>query len=295
MFCLLGEKITVVIVASKEDPASINIKNCLFEQQKWEESGTFKGNKVYQIEDIFVVTIEDKKIFHENLDQEIKKELEIEPKLAIFISRHTSKTGEPTLTVHPIGNYGKAEFGGKSRTLVKSSPKIMTDLLRILKKHTRYENLYHKVCFEVTHHGPYLTIPTLFIEVGSTEEEWNKKPPANVVAKSVLDLLKNYRCEDDMPEDIPVIIGIGGGHYAPRFTDMVLENKVAFGHMIPSYQIDAGNIDKKMIEQALNQTPNVKGVYIHRKGLKKPQIREYRTLLEDMGIDSISSKELEDL
>lgn len=244
---------------------------------------------------MIILTINDRKILHENIDKEIKEELGITPELVIFISRHTSKTGEPTLTVHPIGNYGKAEFGGKGRTLVKSAPKIMTQLLRILKKHATNEELYHNVCFEVTHHGPYLELPTLFIEVGSSEEEWNKKQPAKVVAKSVLDLLNKYHSEEDMPDDIPVIIGIGGGHYAPRFTDMILENKVAFGHMIPSYQTDAGNIDKEMIKEALNKTPNVKGVYIHRKGLKKPQIREYRNLLEKMGIKSISSKELEDL
>jgi len=245
--------------------------------------------------DVIIVTIEDRKIFHENLDEEIKDEMGLKPELAIFISRHTSKTGEPTLTVHPIGNYGKAEFGGKSRTLVKSSPRIMTELLRIMKRNADQEKLYHKVCFEVTHHGPYLSIPSLFIEVGSTEEEWNKKQPANVVAKTVLDLLKNYQYEKDTPDDIPVIVGVGGGHYAPRFTDVVLEKKAAFGHMIPRYQIEAGNVDDEMLEKALEETPNVSSAYLHRKSLKKSQIREYKEWFQSRGIKVISSKELEDL
>ena len=194
-----------------------------------------------------------------------------------------------------MGNYGKAEFGGKARTLVKSSPKIMTRLLRNLKKHASQEKLKHQICFEVTHHGPYLETPTIFIEIGSNEEEWIKKQSGNVVANSILDLLNSYYFEKDMPKDIPVIVGIGGGHYAPRFTDIVLEKKVAFGHMIPSYHVDAGNIDGEMLEKALQGTPNVEGVYIHRKGLKKPQVREYAKWFEERGVPSISSKELEDL
>jgi len=171
----------------------------------------------------------------------------------------------------------------------------MTQLLRNLKKYALKEKLDHQVCFEVTHHGPYMTIPTLFVEIGSDEKEWRKKQPGKVIAKSVLDLLNPHHSEKEMSKEIPVIIGIGGGHYAPRFTDIALEKKVAFGHMIPSYHVDAGNIDKEMLEEALNKTPGIKGVYIHRKGLKKPQVRKYSEWFENRGIPSISSKDLEDL
>ena len=171
----------------------------------------------------------------------------------------------------------------------------MTYLLRLLKKNAKQAKLYHKVCFEVTHHGPYLDTPTLFIEVGSNEEEWAKKEPAAVVAKSVLELLDSYRYEEDFSDDIPVLLGIGGGHYAPRFTDVVLEKKAAFGHMIPIYQIDAGNIDDEMFDQALLKTPNVSGIYIHRKSMKKSQVTEFKNKFEEKGIPIISSKELENL
>ena len=291
-------KIKVAIVASKEDPASMNIKNCLLENSEWEISSLFQGNETYvnsKNKEIAIITINDRKIFHEDLDEEIKKEFGTVPELALFVSRHTSKSGKPSLTTHPVGNYGKAEFGGKSRTLVKSSPKVMTQLLRNLNRHASNEKLEHQICFEVTHHGPYLEIPTVFIEIGSNDQEWVKKQPGNVIASSILDLFNSYSSEVDMPKDIPVIIGIGGGHYAPRFTDIILEKKVAFGHMIPSYHVDAGNIDGEMLEKALESTPNVEGVYIHRKGLKKPQVREYANWFEERGITSISSKELEDL
>jgi len=289
---------TVLVISSTIDPASTNIKKSLLNQSTWDESGTFNSNTVYRhstMKDVVIVTISDSKIRHEHLDKEVKEVLEIEPKQAIFISRHRSKTGEPTLTVHPIGNYGKAEFGGKTKILPKTSPRLMTHLLRLLKKNTEQAKLYHKVCFEVTHHGPYIEIPTLFIEVGSNEEEWEKQEPAAVVAKSVLELLDSYRYEGDFSDDIPVLLGVGGGHYAPRFTDVAFEKKAAFGHMIPMYQIDAGNIDDKMFEQALQKTPNVKGAYIHRKSMKKSQVTEFKNIFEKKGIPVISSKELENL
>ena len=64
--------------------------------------------------------------------------------------------------------------------------------------------------------------------------------------------------------------------------------------MIPTYQIDAGIINDEMFEKALNATPNVKGVYIHKKELKKSQVTQYRKWFEERGIPVISSKDLTD-
>jgi len=289
---------TVLIIASIKDPASINIKNHLLKQANWEEIETFNENPVFRhskMKDIILITINDQKITHENLDKEIEKKLKIKAKQAIFISRHTSQTGKPSLTVHPIGNYGEAQFGGGNRTLCKSSPRLMSQLLRNINKNAKEKNLYHQICLEVTHHGPYISIPSLFVEIGSNEEEWEKEKPAEVIASSLLDLLELYHYEEDFTDDIPVVLGVGGGHYAPRFTDVILEKKVAFGHMIPRYHIDSGNINDEMFEKAIQATPNVTAVYLHRKSLKKAQIREYKDWFKKRGIPAISSKELIDL
>ena len=288
----------VIIISSSTDPASTNIKKSLLENSSWDEIDTFFNRPVYKnntLEDIYLVTINDSKIQHENIDKEIKNQLNIKPKLAIFISLHTSKTGKPSLTVHPIGNYIEAKFGGKSKTLVQSSPKMMTHLLRLIKKNLQVTTLNYQVCFEVTHHGPYLEIPTLFAEVGSTEHEWNKPEPAKIIAQSSLELLKKYRYEEDFSDDIPVLVGVGGGHYAPRFTDVVFEKNAAFGHMIPLYQLDEERINYEIFEKALQKTPNAKGIYIHKKSLKKSQVTEYKKLFEKNEIAVISSKELDDL
>jgi D-aminoacyl-tRNA deacylase len=242
-----------------------------------------------------MIAINDLTIKHENIEQEIQQILKIKPTQAIYISRHTSKTEEPTLTTHPIGNYGEAEFGGITRKLTPSAPRLMTQLLRIIKKNAKIEKTYHKVCFEVTHHGPHLNIPTFYTEVGSNQKEWKKQKPAEIIAESLIELFDNYQCEEDLPKDIPVIIGIGGGHYAPRFTDIALSKNVAFGHMIPSYQIEAGNINEKILKDTFNVTPNVEGVYIHKKALKKSQVTDYKKWFKESNIQVISSKELKDL
>ena len=286
---------TVLIIASNKDPASINIKNCLLKQSQWENINTFYENKVYKNiknQNLIIITINDRKILHDNIDTEVQKNLGLKPKLAIFISRHTSKTGNPTLTLHPIGNYGKALFGGRDKKLIQSSPIIMTELLRILKRNANEKNLYHNVCFEVTHHGPNISVPSLFIEVGSTLDEWKKISPANAVAKSILELFELSYIEN-RSTDIPVLIGLGGGHYAPRFTDIALERKVAFGHMIPTYQINSGVIDELMIEDLIKNTRNLSGAYIHRKALKKSQVTEFKKIFKNKGIRIISSNDLE--
>jgi D-aminoacyl-tRNA deacylase len=289
---------TILIISSAEDPASTHIKNSLLEQTTWEEQGIFYNTPVFRhtsMKNLVLVTIPDKKIRHENIDIEVQEQLHIEPKIAIFLSRHRSKTGEPTLTVHPIGNFSDAQFGGQPKTIVPAAPKMMTHLLRLIKKNLQSTDLDYKVCYEVTHHGPFLRIPTLFTEVGSTEVQWQQKEPASIIATSLLELLRTYQYEEDFPKDIPVILGIGGGHYAPRFTDIAFQKKVAFGHMIPTYKIDEGTIDNEILEKTILATPNLTAVYLHKKDLKKSQVTSYRNWFEKKGISLISSTELPDL
>jgi D-aminoacyl-tRNA deacylase len=289
---------TVLIVASAEDPASMNIKTSLLEQTSWDEHGTFYDTPVNisrSMENVVLVTIPDKKIRHENIDIEVHEQLHITPRIAIFLSRHRSKMGEPTLTVHPIGNYGAAEFGGEPKTLIPAAPRMMTALLRHIKLNLKTTDLTYQVCFEVTHHGPMLRIPTVFVEVGSTEAQWQKKEPASVIATSLLDVLYEKHYEEEYSKDIPVLVGIGGGHYAPRFTDVAFEKNAAFGHMIPSYHIDEGNINWAMIQQAVQMTPDASGVYLHKKALKKSQVTSFKQMLTEHEIPVISSTDLSPL
>jgi len=289
---------TTVIISSTQDAASTNIKESLFSLSDWDEVNTFLNEPVYRnknLNDVLMVTIRDKIINHENIEEQIKNELDVVAQTAIFISRHRSKSGKPTLTVHPIGNYGEATFGGKDKTVCTALPLMMSELLRMMNDFANTKNLYHSVSYEVTHHGPFMSIPTLFAEVGSTPDEWKKKQPAEIVAKSVLKVLSNYETKENYADDISVLVGMGGGHYAPRFTKVALQKKVAFGHMIPSYHIKPGHIDRNMFEKTLQQTPGVNGVYLDRKALSKSIKTQFKTWCEDINMPLVSSKDFRPL
>jgi D-aminoacyl-tRNA deacylase len=285
----------VLIVSSTEDPAGTNITQHLQKQVSWNEIDTFKDNPVFQhttMKNVYLATITDRTIYHDHLDIQIQELLGITLQQIIFASRHSSKMGKPTLTVHPIGNYGDAAFGGQPQTLVPASPHLMTALLRSIKKNTTEQLLPHQVCFEVTHHGPLLHTPTLFAEVGSTDEEWQKQKPAKVIATSILETLQLFYTNPHLIDTIPVLVGIGGGHYAPRFTDVVLEKNVSFGHMIPQYHLESDQNTEDIFTNALHQTPGVSGIYLHRKSLKKSQINEYKQWFNTQEIPVVSSTEL---
>jgi len=287
-----------VIVSSTQDPASTNMKSTLLKESAWVENEMFFDSPTYKhqrLDDLYLITIPDKTIIHENLEDELKKNLNLEPTRLIFISRHRSKTGEPTLTTHPIGNYGAADFGGMEKTLTRSLPHEMARLLRIMKSRAKAEGLSHHVCYEVTHHGPYLKIPTLFAEVGSDEKEWQNLDACRVVALSVLEMLETESKSSSTEPTGTVLVGVGGGHYAPRFTDVCLTKKAAFGHMIPTYHIKTGIIDEEMLRKTLDATPNVRGIYLHKKAMKKSDVTYFKEISVQLDVPIVSSSEIPDL
>ena len=103
----------------------------------------------------------------------------------VFLSRHKAASGRPSLTVHPIGNWGAADYGGKEGEISGATPEWMTGLLLNIRKN-RIPG--YDVCFEATHHGPLLETPTMFLEIGSSESEWEKMEPAEALIKSLLEL-----------------------------------------------------------------------------------------------------------
>src|SRR3989442_9241458 len=82
--------------------------------------------------------------------------------------------------------------------------------------------LSYDVTFEASHHGPFLTAPTFYIEQGSTETEWADLGASRAIARVLLAI---------EPLDAPIAIGLGGGHYVPRHTDLALLRRIAFGHL----------------------------------------------------------------
>jgi D-aminoacyl-tRNA deacylase len=275
----------MLVICSEKDAASINIRDRMLEMGQFEEYGYFDGCPAYEGHGGHLVTIPDESLFHNNIDAEVHSSLGVKAESVVYLSRHSSKTKHRSLTVHPIGNFSHAKFGGFFRQLVHSCPGGMTAALRSLHHHAKEIGLDHAVSFEVTHHGPYLNTPTFFIEIGSDEAAWEERGPAEAIARTVLEV-----------EPIgsgPVLIGVGGGHYAPRHTDVALKKDVSFSHLIPSHAIPS--LGNKTLGDILDYVCEARMVYFHRKAMSKSDLRRLMEFFEERGMQTVRERDLDDL
>lgn len=186
----------------------------------------------------------------------------------IFASSHKSESGNPTLSTHCIGNWSKAGLGGKDRTLVPTNSFLLKNYLLALQKKKEELSLPYEVSAEVTHHGPFLSKPTVFIELGSSETQWRDKNAAKAVADIIL---SNTSIEGNYKS----AIALGGGHYCPEFTKLVLRTDFALGHICPGYALSS--FDGEMLQKTIDATfPKPEAIVLDWKGLgkEKPRIKE---------------------
>lgn len=271
-----------LIVTSSEDVASMNIRERLIERRDWSEFGSFSEHPVLQSGDYMMVRVDRIHLSEDHIDGRVADATEKEVDVTIFASRHSAASGIPTLTVHPIGNYSDAEFGGVPGRLSPSSPQMMTEALRLLRANS--EGMEFKVSFETTHHGPLTDGPAFFIEIGSDEGLWGREDAAAAIADTILSIEGT---------SYATIICAGGGHYAPRFTDVALSRKVAIGHMAANYALDS--LDDDMIRQMASASDGAGRVYFHKKSMPKSKYRELRERFASCGIEEVSSGDLEPL
>lgn len=271
-----------LIVTSSEDNASMNIRTRLLEKETWTERGEFDSHPVLVHGDFMMVQVDRIHLDEDFIDDRFEKEQGPRPEVVIFASRHRAESRIPTLTAHPVGNYSSADFGGRPATLSLAHPGLMTSALRNLS--VRAQGMGFNVSFETTHHGPILGSPAFYIEIGSYEELWGREDAAEAIAASILD------ARDD---GYPKVLGVGGGHYAPRFTDIALGRKASIGHMAANYALEA--LDEDMILQMSERSGGAKLVYFHKKSMPKPKYRELRERFSSLGIREVSSEDLEPL
>tara|TARA_B100001741_G_C16482426_1_gene565540 strand:- start:229 stop:1077 length:849 start_codon:yes stop_codon:yes gene_type:complete len=264
-----------LIISSEADTASINLRDRLLEMAEWNEIGSFDDRTMWTLAKNYggfckkgtcLITIKELHIYAEKIDKIWETQFDRKIDNIVFLSRHKAASGRPSLTVHPIGNWGTAEYGGKESKVSGAAPEWMTGLLLNI-RNNRISG--YDVCFEATHHGPLLETPTMFLEIGSSESEWEKKGPARALIKSLLRL---------EPAEGINVIGIGGGHYTPRFTEAAFSHEVCFGHMVANYGVSV--LSPKLITEAIRRS-NADGIYFHRKGMKKIDYQKWKKWAED--------------
>jgi D-tyrosyl-tRNA(Tyr) deacylase len=203
----------------------------------------------------------------------------------VFPSVHRSESGTPTVTVHPLGNPGPtADVGGRPRSLVATAPRLQTHALRRIAEVGPAEGF--AATFEATHHGPYLENPAFFVEIGIKDED----PPPDGLVKSYARILPDLH-EDPMDR---IALGVGGGHYAPRFTDLALRRQWAFGHILSRHGL--ATMSEATAHDALRRTPGAEGILFHRAEDERtplfrsigPHLRETDAALRNGAGDRIS-------
>ncbi|ABR54225.1 Protein of unknown function DUF516 [Methanococcus vannielii SB] len=212
-----------LLISSKKDPASQNIKRHL------ENYGYF----VHELEK--KSNTSKKSDFHDS-------------SLYVFLSKHRSESKKPTLTVHTPGNLTKDNsHGGNPEEICHCNPVFNTLLLQNIDKYNsmeEYQELGFEVSFEVLHHGPTdLNAPSAFVEIGSSEMQWQINDAAEIITNALIDTINAISYGDF--EEKEKIIGLGGGHYSPKFTKLALKNEYHVGYLTPKHA--------KLSENILNQ------------------------------------------
>ncbi|MCL4326134.1 MAG: D-aminoacyl-tRNA deacylase [Candidatus Thermoplasmatota archaeon] len=249
----------ISIIIDENDPVATAVFTILQETEHFKLYTERYGYTIYKGDNILAAVSEQQHLYMEHVD-EIFSDINIDT--VIFPSIHKSQKETRSFTVHPVGNYGINSFGGVKGKLSRSSPVYMYYALRYLYHH-RLPNF--TVSYEATHHGPYTDLPSFFIETGSSSEEWNNHDSHVLIA----DVIKSLYGNIDV--NIPVSIGIGGGHYAPRFTDYSIKHGYAFGHILPAYQFE--NFVEDVGRQMLEKTPTAR--YMALQGNVPATIRQY--------------------
>lgn len=172
-----------------------------------------------------------------------------DPSLVVFASRHSGETG-PLLTAHHPGNFGPADHGGEDNAVARACPNAHARVTAAL---AEYAPEGYDAGIEVTHHGPTdVGAPAMFVELGSGPEQWADPDGARAVAQAILDLrgvAPDRPASDD--ETRRHLVGLGGGHYAPRFERVVRETDWAIGHVAADWGLDAMAEDQAPRTQTL--------------------------------------------
>jgi len=222
-----------LIINSELDMAGENIRENLLQNYPFEK---LEGNIFYDKNtDSLLVRIKNETIytdFPENIIQEEIKDYNLGVIDSIFFAtRHKSVAKIPTLTCHTPGNFVKADYGGKDGQVSPSNPIFQKIVLNEILNLSKKLEISFEVCLEATHHGPLTGLPTTFIEIGSDETYWGIKEAGKVIATAIYNSL-SY---SETKKSFRIAAGIGGGHYCPKFTEIMLNTDIAIGHVIAKY------------------------------------------------------------
>jgi len=208
-----------LLIAYQKDPAGYNIAK--FISQELEKNGDVYNGKNFDL-----AIISSPAISADWLEEKFDYDG------YIFLSKHAAESGVLALTCHNTGNFSDAKFGGYNRQVSIPHPHIQKSYIQNL-WNARSKFPGFQITIEATHHGPTaLNKPSLFIEIGTTEKEWNDVNLCNSVGQIIIDVMKEQQ------KSYPTAICFGGTHYPEKFTNELIHGKYSLGTVIPKHALD---------------------------------------------------------
>jgi D-aminoacyl-tRNA deacylase len=263
-----------VLVGSLKDVASRTLAAAVVNAGGLESTGVkLLGQPVYQKGPILLAMFDQQLINPPDLDKFFN------PQAYIFLSRHAAESGKPALTSHTTGNFAEAKLGGKERELGRANPDLLKNYMIALSKRKERVPEY-QVTVEATHHGPTsLMKPTLFVEIGATERNWEDAAAAKVVAEALLESLLE-------PSIWPKVgIAFGGTHYPEKVNQTLVGGDMAVAYVAPKYALE--KIDEAMVGQMVSRsTSPVRYALIDWKGMGTEKDRIIK-LAQQFGLEVV--------
>ncbi|MDE1854988.1 MAG: hypothetical protein KGH57_01550 [Candidatus Micrarchaeota archaeon] len=201
----------------------------------------------------------------------------------MFLSRHKSEAEVDALTTHSLGNWRpRADFGGKPKELSFAAPALM---LAVLSGLSEIDEAVEKT-YEATHHGPLLKTPSLFVEIGGSENMVGNKSAATKLADAAFSSLTSAL--NGEAEFSRVVLGIGSNHYPEKFSGLALSKGYAFSHILPKYAIfnEDGSSNLDVLAQAMERSePKPELAVVDWKSLNSRMKEETIKKLNEIGLD----------
>ncbi len=102
----------------------------------------------------------------------------------------------PAISCHSTGNFNEAKFGGNAKELAIPYPNLQKKYLKTLWENRESFSDF-EITIEATHHGPtHLKKPSIFVEIGTTDLQWNDEKLCSSVAIILKNSQKNYFLEN---------------------------------------------------------------------------------------------------
>ena len=268
-----------LIVASKNDRAGINITTQL---SQFRENLLFSSMKKAPSFDFYL--IDGEIIETGNIDRNRINQYDF----IIFASKHASEKNEKSLSIHPPGNFRDARYGGEKGKVCKTSAFFFKQMFeKLIKNSEKYHLRDYKITMEATHHGPIIDKPCLFIEIGSSENEYRDNKAGFVIAKTISETIEEFKPN----EYNEVAIAIGGPHYCPSFNKIQANSNFAISHIISQYVFP---LTEEMVKEAIEKTEEeIDFVLLDWKGLGNEEHRKkVKEILDKLYLNSKKTSEI---